>query len=131
MKLAVLEREPSEEENLTEDAIKEIDPEHHRINSVSRCQSPNQSTQFNQTEMRQLAAERERINLVTESPLLRAIIEIIPRSPVDFRVVINLHEARMAMFSNHVPVMRLNVTAPTQLLVSKESQMSSFTIGCL
>ena len=81
--------------------------------------------------MRQLAAERERINLVTESPLLRAIIEIIPRSPVDFRVVVNLHEARMAMFSNHVPVMRLNVTAPTQLLVSKESQMSSFTIGCL
>jgi len=54
------------------------------------------------------------------------MIEIIPRSPVDFRVIINVHEARIAVFSNHVPVMRTNITAPTQLIVNKESQMASF-----
>ena len=35
----------SEEENLTDDAITEIDPERQRINSVSRAASP---TNFNQ-----------------------------------------------------------------------------------
>ena len=81
--------------------------------------------------MRQQAAERERINLVTESPLLRAMIELLPRTPVDFRVLLAVHEARIAMFSNHVPVMRTNVTAPIQVCVNKESQMSSFQVGSL
>ena len=62
--------------------------------------------------MRQLAAERDRINLVTESPLLRAMIEIVPRKPFDFRVLFAVHEARIAVFSSHVPVMRTNVTSP-------------------
>ena len=43
----------------------------------------------------------------------------------------SLHEAQISVFSNHVPVMRVNITAPTTISVTKESQMSSFQIGAL
>ena len=67
--------------------------------------------------------------MVHDSPVLKAMFELIPRTPVDFRVIMSLHEAQISVFSNHVPVMRVNITAPMTISVTKESQMSSFQIG--
>ena len=72
-------------------------------------------------ELRQKSAEQQRINLLNDSPLLKAMFEIIPRIPVDFRVILSLNEAKIAVYSSHVPVMRINITAPTSILVNKES----------
>lgn len=78
-----------------------------------------------------MQSQRERMDLVLDSPVLKAMFELIPRTPVDFRVIMSLHEAQFSVFSNHVPVMRVNITAPTVISVTKESQMSSFKIGAL
>ena len=71
------------------------------------------------------------MDMVHDSPVLKAMFELIPRTPVDFRVIMSLHEAQISVFSNHVPVMRVNITAPMTISVTKESQMSSFQIGAL
>ena len=33
------------------------------------------------------------MDLVYDSPVLKAMFELIPRTPVDFRVIMSLHEA--------------------------------------
>lgn len=120
----------SGEENLTDDAIKEIDHEFNKINSAQR-NSERKENRMSSMEMRQLQSQRERKDLVHDSPVLKAMFELIPRTPVDFRVIMSLHEAQISVFSNHVPVMKVNMTAPTTISVTKESQMSSFQIGAL
>ena len=54
-----------------------------------------------------------------------------PLDPYDFRTSATLSEVRIAVFSNHVPVMRVNMNAPVTVSVSQENQMSSFSVGCL
>ena len=127
------ERDQEDEGNLDEDAINEIDQLCYRINSpqLANPQTNLANPTLSAQEMRQLVAERERKNLVNDSPLLRAMFEILPRSPVDFRVILSVYEARVAVFSSHVPVMRTNVTAPTQIVINKECMMSSFQLGPL
>ena len=113
----------SGEENLTDDAIKEMDDELGRINSAERG-SPfnyNQEQQYSHRELRQKEADRERINFANDSPLLKAIFEIVPRIPVDYKLTFSVHEARIAVYSSSVPIMRMNLSAPFTLNLSKES----------
>ena len=76
-------------------------------------------------------AARERMDVLNDSPLIKAIFEIIPKNPVDYRVILSVQEAKIAVYSSHVPVMRVNITAPSTIAISKENKMSSFTVGSL
>ena len=103
-----------------------MDDELGRINSVDRG-SPvnfNEKQQYSHRELRQKEADRERIDFANDSPLLKAIFEIVPRIPVDYKLTFSVHEARIAVFSSFVPIMRMNLSAPLALTLSKESQMS-------
>ena len=109
-----------------------MDDELGRINSAERG-SPvgyNQE-QFSHRELRQKEADRERINFANDSPLLKAIFEIVPRIPVDYKLTFSVHEARIAVYSSFVPIMRMNLSAPFTMTMSKESQVSMMQVGSL
>ena len=61
------------------------------------------------------------MSIINDSPLIKAFFEIIPKTPVDFRVIISVHEAKIAAYSSHVPIMKVNLTAPSTIIVNKES----------
>ena len=126
------EKSNSGEENLTDDAIKEMDHECHRINSVSR-NSPTLANekQYTQAELRQMTAAREQRDLVNDSPLVNMMMELVPRTPVDFRLSLTVQEAQIAIFSSMVPILRVRQTAPVSIIAAKESQMSSLQVGCV
>ena len=63
--------------------------------------------------------------------MLKAILEIVPRTPVDYRIIFSVNEARISVFSGHVPVMRVNLLAPTAITIAKETQMLSLQVGSL
>ena len=71
--------------------------------------------------MRQKRAAKEKLALITDSPVLKALLEAVPRTPIDFKVLVSIAEARVAMFANHVPAMRVNINAPTTLVLFKEN----------
>ena len=103
-----------------------MDHETDRINSVSR-NSPidTNDRRYTQAELRQMTAARERMNLLNDSPLLKMMMDLLPRTPIDFRINFTVQEVKIAVFSSMVPILRLRQTAPASIIATKESQMSS------
>ena len=73
----------------------------------------------------------KQLGQIKDDTLAKAVRKLMPLDPYDFRMTVTLSELRIAVFSSHVPVMRVNTTAPVTLAASRENQMSSFTVGCL
>lgn len=104
---------------MTDDAIQELDNQ--RVNSASRGSPMNFNHGLDQFQLQQKLAAKEKLALISDSPVLKALLEAVPRTPVDFRVLVSVTEARIAMFSNHVPIMRVNINAPTSLILTREN----------
>lgn len=71
------------------------------------------------------------MDILNDMPLLKAIFEVVPKTSFDYRVSFKVHELRVASFTNHVPVLRLNTTSPVAVLITKEASTASFQVGCL
>ena len=50
--------------------------------------------------------------------LAKAVYKLMPLDPYDFRSSVTISEMRIAVFSSHVPIMRVNMTAPVNMSVS-------------
>ena len=98
-----------------------MDDELGRINSAERGSPVGYKELVSHRELRQKEADRERIDFANDSPLLKAIFEIVPRIPVDYKLTFSVHEARIAVYSSFVPIMRMNLSAPFTMTMSKES----------
>ena len=78
-----------------------------------------------------MTAARERTNLLNDSPLLKMMMDLLPRTPINFRINFTVQEVKIAVFSSMVPILRLRQTAPASIIATKESQMSSLQVGSL